>query len=149
MLTVSRCLSGRPVRALVVFVAALATPASSEPSDGLGRRIEILEEQLEQTQRLLEAYEEELKTVRGLIPTSVKIEATGRVVHGFNNVLEWTEIPGSQGAIFCALTRVDDDSPKGTCEIGRGSGKWLYRTSGGSGDNACSARCFKLITTLQ
>jgi hypothetical protein len=60
----------------------------------------------------------------------------------FSNLHEAAEIPGSEGAVLCALTHVDDDSPVGSCTITRDDKKhWLVSTGGNGGDNACAATC--------
>jgi hypothetical protein len=60
----------------------------------------------------------------------------------YSNQPSWAQITGSEKAIFCALTRVDDDSSKGSCEIGRDGGNhWVIRTGGNSGENACTVTC--------
>lgn len=61
----------------------------------------------------------------------------------FSNIIDAAQIPNSQGATFCALTKVDDDSGKGACMISRDQkGSWLAQTGGGGGDNSCEAICF-------
>lgn len=50
----------------------------------------------------------------------------------------------SDSATFCALTLVDDDSPKGSCEVLQSEGKWYIKTGGDSGANACKATCLTL-----
>ena len=64
-----------------------------------------------------------------------------RVIQGeFNCVDTWTVIPNSTGAVFCALSRIDDDASTlfGTrlrvagqheCEVGYDGHQWLYRAA--------------------
>ena len=71
-----------------------------------------------------------------------KLDVVSRVSRkAFNNVPEWTAIPKSNGAAFCALSRVDDDTRDGKCELYNDNGVWKYRTGGHSGDQVCTAIC--------
>jgi len=66
------------------------------------------------------------------------------LLHSFCNEPTAAEIPGSEGAIFCALTMVDDDSPAGICEVFHQGDKWVMRTGAAScGAQACSVTCMK------
>lgn len=81
----------------------------------------------------------------GLRDAVQKIDDFGVVTRvtrkAFSNVIDWTEIPGSRGAAFCALSRVDDDTRVGRCEIHMVASKWEYRTGGGSDDQVCTSIC--------
>lgn len=61
----------------------------------------------------------------------------------FSSVPQPAPIPGAQGATFCALTMVDDDSPRGFCRVtyDNNSGQWLYQTGGPGADNSCEVTC--------
>ena len=61
----------------------------------------------------------------------------------FCDVRTAREIPNSEGAMFCALTRVDDDSPSGYCRIFEIDDVWYYQTGGDCGANACGGMCLK------
>ena len=51
------------------------------------------------------------------------------------------KIPNSDGALFCALTFVDDDTANGSCEIFRSGNEWFYRTGGACAAQSCSGMC--------
>jgi hypothetical protein len=60
----------------------------------------------------------------------------------YNNQPSWVQITGSEDAIFCGLTWVDDDSPEGSCKIGRDeNNRWVARTGGDASANECYATC--------
>ena len=59
----------------------------------------------------------------------------------FGNSRKATPIPGSKGAILCALSHVDDDTGVGACHIYPEKGGWMVRTGGNSRDQACTAVC--------
>ncbi len=58
----------------------------------------------------------------------------------FNEATEVIEL--SRDAQFCALSRVDDDTAKGSCMVFDDRGIWKMQSGGSGGDNACSAVCF-------
>ena len=61
----------------------------------------------------------------------------------FSAALRARPIPGSQGAMMCALTTVDDDSSDGWCKVyfDEQFGEWMHQTGGTGGDNYCEATC--------
>ena len=61
--------------------------------------------------------------------------------HHFNDVRQGAQIPGSSGAVMCALTRVDDDTRDGQCRVYKQNNLWLMQTGAGSGEQVCSAVC--------
>ena len=66
----------------------------------------------------------------------------GLVDYPFSNLIQGAQIPGSEGALFCGLTLVDDDTPSGSCEINRdGDNHWIAKTGDGGNGNACRATC--------
>lgn len=59
----------------------------------------------------------------------------------------YATLSGSSGAILCALARVDDDTPVGSCLVmtpQAGSSLWRYRLGAGPGDQACAFVCLFL-----
>ena len=64
-------------------------------------------------------------------------------MESFCDVPAGAQIPGSEDAIFCALSRVDDDTPGGYCQVYRDGDRWMYRTGGNCGANACTAMCMR------
>lgn len=98
---------------------------------------------------LVNRLDADINRLETVIPASVSVETRVQNIQGFNNVPEWTEIPNSSGATYCGLAVVDDDSPAGSCHIGRNGGSWLYRTGGGSGANICAARCITVTAVLE
>ncbi|MBI5508643.1 MAG: hypothetical protein HY903_07810 [Deltaproteobacteria bacterium] len=79
-----------------------------------------------------------------------RIRANGKVeskhlyiTRAFTNVPAWVEIPGSDGATFCALTTVDDDEATTRCSVTRlANGTWHHRTVGTATGTACAVTCF-------
>lgn len=59
----------------------------------------------------------------------------------FSNVPAGGVVPGSSGAAFCALTKVDDDSAAAECKVSRNKEEWHYQTGGDGTVNACEVTC--------
>ena len=59
----------------------------------------------------------------------------------YENNTSWNKITGSDGAIFCGLTLVDDDAQGGKCEIREQGDYWEARTGGDGKANTCQATC--------
>ena len=64
----------------------------------------------------------------------------------FSDVKQSAVIPDSQGAAFCGLTGVDDDSPPASCKItyNNKSKEWEYSTGDGPGGNWCQVTCVRI-----
>jgi hypothetical protein len=64
----------------------------------------------------------------------------------FHTVPQPLPLPESQGAAFCALTTVDDDTPDGWCKVffDEQTGDWMAQTGGGNTDQYCEATCMWL-----
>lgn len=84
-------------------------------------------------------------TTDKLAPGAVTAAKLGLSVfaYSFCNVTSGIAIPGSEGAIFCALSFVDDDNAESWCQVYPQDGKWFARTGSGCGGNACGAYCLK------
>ena len=76
-----------------------------------------------------------------LLPVESKSISFSVKQHGFNDVRQYSVIPGSQGAIFCALAVVDDDSANAYCEVSSQNGEWMIKTGEGPSWNGCSVHC--------
>ncbi|MBT9558105.1 MAG: hypothetical protein IV100_18875 [Myxococcales bacterium] len=84
-------------------------------------------------------------TTDKLAPGAVTAAKLGLSVfaYSFCNVTNGIAIPGSEGALFCALTYVDDDNAESWCQVYPQDGQWYARTGSGCGGNACGAYCLK------
>ena len=62
----------------------------------------------------------------------------------FSDIREWAEITDSKGALFCALTKVNDNTVNGSCEIRRDSNNnWVARTGDNAFGNGCEVTCLR------
>ena len=105
--------------------------------DSLRARVDVAEGKLDALDEAIEALPDDVVLIPRIIDT------------GFDGITTFTNVPGATDAFFCALSRVDDDSPQGSCRVRKSNGVWQYQAGGDSGDNHCRVICLFLKAELK
>jgi hypothetical protein len=137
-------------KAISLFAAsiAIAIATSTAFAAGCTSKINPKEKPIEPIISCLVELEAENEKLRDEVVKLKATQSTGKPINFglvdflFENLVQGAQIPGSEGALFCGLTLVDDDAPSGKCEISRDKDNhWIAKTGGGEAANTCRAMC--------
>lgn len=137
---------------VTVIVSSFSASSAQELSDtSVLRDLDALHAEISELRTRLEQMESDISSVSNRlddVPQNASMWAQ-TFQKNFDGVVKWTEIPSSDDAIYCALSRVDDDTGSGSCMVRRRNGRWEYIAGGTSSVNHCEVMCLRLQVKIE